>query len=403
MTTNSFRVPRASIAALSLVFLAAAPAAAQRSKMTAAAADLTPALEYLAARGVRNLDGMRGIYDRVEAMYRPMSAEVAAQLIPFGFSNVHVPFALRGDPVPAAKRRPGLQVAAAYIDLGEREMTRLQRAATVAHELAHAEFFYFKYRPKDRAGDPRLTRQHALMYELRDELLRARGLSPADGLAYLNAKWDFPLYQANEMAAYYIEAVVRETADRVRAVFLKNRYDVHDITSRADREALRGAGGRETLVVKRADPLMRRIYETPIWTVGGGAGTAYYKGEPIAEGVPDALKKRLFRDVLGLRLPETGDDLVALARGLDSEWARTQHAAIAAARDEKVADLEAAAASAAAPSFDDLVAAPAPAAAPADLTDEERAILTRVLEGPGEPEPSALCLHGYGSADPQLD
>lgn len=373
-------------------------AQAPAAKLTSFAADLTPAFDYLAGRGITGQEGLRAVYGQVEAMFRPMPSEVAAQLIPFGFDNVHVPFELRGEPVPAAARRPGWQLGARYIRLGESEYEKFSTAAVVVHELAHAEFFHFKYRSRSA----RVKRHKELLYELR-EVLQASGVS----------KLEWPLYQASELASYYIEASVREVAERIETIFLLNRYRVHEIDSEAARRALIGPGGREVLQIPRDDPRITRIYEHPAWKVGGGRGSAYYKGAPIDVAIPEQLKLRLYRDVLGLRLPETGEDLVAVARSLDSAWARDLRRRIREARDARVRELQrgsksspGAAANLPLGGMEDLVIGLSPAptrnhetvGGEASATREEREVLARVAggSGPSRPIPSLLRHAGSG-------
>lgn len=376
------RCGTAVVLALTLVSLAGAQAT---RKMTALAADLTPAFEYLTERGILHQDGLKDAYGHIEAMYRPVPSEAAASLIPWGFNNIHVPFSMRGDPVPADRRRPGLQVDARYIVLGEGAGERIVNAGVIVHEIAHGEFSYWKYRSKTG----RLQRQHDLMYRLRDHLQDVAGIP--------KHKW--PLLQANEMAAYYIETSVWEIAQRIEAVFLVERFGVRRIKSRADREALIGPDGEEILVAPMDSSTIRDLYEKPAWLVGGRKGDAFFEGEPIDAEIPEAWRQEFYRDILGLELPETGDAVIALARGLKGAWAAEQRRLLKQARDRRVANLGDEATSAGAPSVTDLAVGDGGAAGAEELqpSRDEQALLTRVASGTGWATPPVSLLRHRGA------
>lgn len=377
--------------ALPLALLAAVALRAEEPKwkMTSFPADLTPAFDELRNRGISNLDGLLDAYGRLEAMFRPVPSEAAAQLVPYGFDNIHVPWSMRGEPVPKAKRRPGIQLGARYIDLDKGVGNRFINAGIVVHEIAHGEFAYWNQRNRE---DPRIQKQHELVTRLADHLKEQH-----DGVMLTWAS-----LRADEMVAYYIETSVQEVAQRIESVFLVNRFNVNRvIQSRADREALVDAEGREVLLASPEDASLRNLWEKPAWLVGGRKGDAWFNGDPIDAEIPEAWRIEFYRNILGLELPETGDQVVEIARTLDTPWAREQRRMVTQMRDNRVKRLEAEADGA--PSHAGLAGGGDGAVAAAEPDERERALLDRIVAGvPMPPVPSRL-RHAGGPPMPADD
>lgn len=348
-------------------------------KMTGFPADLTPAFDELRNRGITNLDGLLEAYGNIEAMFRPVPAEAAAQLVPYGFDNIHVPWAMRGEPVPASERRPGIQLGARYIDMDKGVGNRFINAGIVVHEIAHGEFAYWNNRTR---SDRRIQKQDELVDRLADHVKETTGAR-----TWLRLR-------ADEMAAYYIESSVQEVAQRIESVFLVNRFNVNRvIQSRADREALIDADGKEILLASRADSSLKNLWDKPAWLVGGGKGDAWFNGDVIEAEIPKDWRLDFYRNILGLQLPETGDQVVEIARTMDTPWSREQRQKVKEMRDRRVERLEAEEDSE--PQMSGLERAGGAAVAAAAPDEREKALLERIAKGlPFPPVPSRLRHHG---------
>ena len=371
--------PRLVAIALALALVPALRADEPKWKMTSFPADLTPAFEELRNRGITNLDGLLQAYGNIESMFRPVPSEAAAQLVPYGFDNIHVPWSMRGELVPRAQRRPGLQFGSRYIDMDKGIGNRFINAGIVVHEIAHGEFAYWNHRTR---SDARIQKQHELVTRLAEYLRDEHKLRTWTSL------------RADEMAAYYIETSVQEVAQRIESVFLVNRFNVNRIIhSRADREALVGADGKETLVASREDASLRNLWDKPAWLVGGRKGDAWFNGDPIDAEIPEDWRLDFYRSILGLGLPETGDQVVEIARTLDTPWAREQRRHITRMRDSRVRRIEAEAD--AEPAMAGLERTGGAAVTTASPDEREQALLARIAAGlPFPPVPSRLRHHG---------
>lgn len=284
-------------------------------------ADVSPVFEFLENRGIAT-GALRELAGCVEVFYRPMPAEAAAQYIPWvGFDNIHIPFSMRG----ADGRK---------VKIGTGPGESLSTVSTIVHELAHAEYDAFARKKKKRAQTPRLERLYRDVLELRRIVAQKPGYQT------------WPWVRAQEMMAYYLEDSLWTSFERMESVFTANIINVHRlIHSRADRERLRG-----TLVV---DPTDGNVYGRDPTQLGGQRESAFFQGEAIDAEVPPEMRRRLYVDLLDLRLPKDGDEFLARARALDTPWKREWMVKIEAARDRRLAKIEAEA-RAAEPTFADL-------------------------------------------------
>ncbi len=340
-------------------------------------ADPATVFELLESRGI-DARGLRQMAGCAEIFFRPVPSQAAAQYIPWlGFDNVHIPFSMRGEASPGCSR-PGL-FCPHRIALGTGDAERVVNAGVIVHELAHAEYDVMCRSRTHRAREARFDRQYRDVLELRELVKRRPGFD----------KW--PWVQAQEMQAYYIEESLHAVLERIESVFLVNRLNVNRIIhSRADREAL-VVGGREQLVASPEDPTLGSLWRHDVTQVGGRKGSAYFEGEPIDLEIPEAMRRRLFDDVLGFRFPKTGDEIVAVARALDTPWAREQRRLITHARDRRVERLEAAAGGE--PGFAGLGEVDGgPATGETGTTEAEAALLARVGGEPGV-RPRARAVH----------
>lgn len=379
-------VSRPAAFALALAALPALRAEEPQRKMTSFPADLTPAFEELENRGITELEGLRAAYGNIEAMFRPVPSEAAAQLVPYGFDNIHVPWSMRGLPVPRARRRPGVQWGARYIDMDQGVGNRFINAGIVVHEIAHGEFAYWNHRTR---SDARIQKQHELVDGLARRLREEHGLRTWTQL------------RADEMAAYYIETSVQEVAQRIESVFLVNRFNVNRVIhSRADREALVDADGREILLASREDSSLRNLWDKPAWLVGGRKGDAWFNGDPIEAEIPEDWRHDFYQNILGLGLPETGDEVVEIARTMDTPWSREQRRMITQMRDSRVERLEAADESSPVPGMAGLERSGRTGLVRVQPSEAELALLARIAAGlPFPPVPSRL-RHGGGPPMP---
>jgi hypothetical protein len=280
--------------------------------------DLAPFFELLRNYGITQLDGLIDISQKIRLRYKKLPEDAVAQVNAFGSVELAVPFDWRGKRTPDGN--------AHYLSLGEREISRRMHLSTLIHELAHAEYRYYKRHPKKRSG--RTERQHRLMQRLNQHLWDKGSI------------WYWRDMQTNEVAAYFMAASFLKIVEYLQNIFLVNKLRAKSIQSIEERESLRTSDGGERLLYFNRSNVRRDITKNPPWLAAGQDGDAFFMAKPIEVGIPKAWRIEFYRDILGLGMPETPEQFLNLAQNLKGPWAEKFFQKIREARDKRASELK---------------------------------------------------------------